>query len=649
MAISSGLALLLAASAALNPVAARPSIDGAVVAISNTDLSPSFSKRGTPQAPDGYVPAEVDCPSTRPTIRNGSTISSMEREWLPKRRNETISPIRTLLKRLAIPDFDSEEYLKDAEKDATALPNIGIAISGGGYRAMLCGAGALAAWDIRSDGSDKDGNLGGLLQSATYLSGLSGGGWLVGSLMMNNFTSVQESVNYPGVWQMENSILEGPEQYSLLQYYNTIFDAVGDKKDAGYERSLTDYWGRMLSYQLINATDGGPSYTWSSLADDPDFSDGKSPMPILVADGRAPGEKIIALNATNFEFNPWEMGSFDPVLEGFVPLKYVGSEFDNGKIPKDKSCIRGFDNAGFVMGTSSSLFNQIVLYLSDDNNNYVPDDVPDVAIDAVSAVFKAIGDDNNDIADWTPNPFKGWNDENNLSADSDRLTLVDGGEDLQNIPYYPHIRKDREVDVVFSFDSSADTETSWPDGASPIATYERSLEDISKGSSFPPVPGKNTFLNLGLNSRPTFFGCNATNMTEPTPLVVYIPNYPYVYSSNISTFQLSVNTSELSAIIENGYAVATRLNGTIDKDWPVCVGCAMLSRSFDRTNTTVPDKCKQCFTNYCWNGTLDESEPSGYDPTFLGEQIEIASFASKTLGNNALVAAAVIAGFILTI
>lgn len=82
-------------------------------------------------------------------------------------------------------------------------------MSGGGYRAMLSGAGALAAWDIRSDGSQKEGNLGGLLQSATYLSGLSGGGWLVGSLMMNNWTSVQESVNYPGIWQLQNSIFEG--------------------------------------------------------------------------------------------------------------------------------------------------------------------------------------------------------------------------------------------------------------------------------------------------------------------------------------------------------------------------------------------------------------------------------------------------------
>ncbi|RGP65773.1 lysophospholipase [Fusarium sporotrichioides] len=649
MAITSGLALLLAASAALQPVAARPSIDDAFVAISNSDLTPqSVSKRGTPQAPDGYVPAKVDCPSTRPTIRNGSSISSMERDWIPKRRNETISPIRDLLKRIAIPGFNSEEYLKDVETNATALPNIGLAVSGGGYRAMLCGAGALAAWDIRSDGSDKDGNLGGLLQSATYLSGLSGGGWLVGSLMMNNFTSVQDSVQYPGLWQLENSILEGPERYSLVQYYNTIFDAVSDKKDAGYERSLTDYWGRMLSYQLINATDGGPSYTWSSIADDPDFSEGKAPMPLIVADGRAPNEKIISLNATNFEFTPWELGSYDPVLEGFVPLKYVGSEFDKGKLPKDKSCIAGFDNAGFVMGTSSSLFNQIVLYLNEDDSNYVPDGVPNIAIEAISAVFNAIGSDNNDIADWTPNPFYGWNPEENLSAESERLTLVDGGEDLQNIPYYPHLRKDREVDVVFSFDSSADTEFSWPDGASPIATYERSLKSISKGSSFPPVPDKNTFLNLGLNTRPTFFGCNATNMTEPTPLIVYIPNYPYVYSSNISTFQMSINSSELSAIIENGYAVATMLNGTRDENWPVCVGCAMLSRSFDRTNYTVPDKCQECFTNYCWNGTIDSSDPGVYDPQFIGDEIHIESSATK-MASSAFVAIAAAAGFILSI
>jgi lysophospholipase len=137
-------------------------------------------------------------------------------------------------------------------------------------------------------------------------------------------------------------------------------------------------------------------------------------------------------------------------------------------------------------------------------------------------------------------------------------------------------------------------------------------------------------------------------MTDPSPLIVYIPNYPYVYSSNISTFQMSINTSELSAIIENGYAVATMLNGTRDENWPVCVGCAMLSRSFDRTNTTVPDKCQECFTNYCWNGTLDESDPEDYDPTFIGEEIEIESSAAK-MASSALIVLAAAAGFMLTI
>lgn len=622
----------------------------AISSRSTTRSLSQLSKRGTPQAPDGYVPTEAKCPSRRPEIRNGTSLSPQELEWLPKRRNNTIPHIRELLKHIKIPDFDSEEYLKDVETNTTALPNIGIAISGGGYRAMLSGAGALAAWDIRSDGSTADGNLGGLLQSATYLSGLSGGGWLVGSLAMNNFTSVQHSVNWATIWQMENSIFEGPDQYSLLGYYDTILDGVSDKKDAGYERSLTDYWGRMLSYQLINATDGGPSYTWSSIADDPQFSEGETAMPIIIADSRNPGETIIALNSTVFEFTPWELGSFDPSLHGFVPLKYVGSEFYNGSLPSDKPCIRGFDNAGFIMGTSSSLFNQVVMYLDDDDSIYVPDGVPKAAVEAAVAVFEAFGNSDDDIADWTPNPFKGFNSVDNLSVNEDRLTLVDGGEDLQNIPYYPHIRVEREVDVVFSYDSSADTESFWPDGASAIATYERSLEDISEGSSFPAVPGKNTFRNLGLNARPTFFGCNATNTTEPAPLIVYIPNYPYIYASNISTFQMSINTSELSAIIENGYAVATRLNATEDGDWPVCVGCAMLSRSFDRTNTTVPDKCQECFQRYCWNGTLDESEPEPYWPSFLGTQLEIESLGQRIPSSSFLAAAAAaFAAFVLAI
>jgi lysophospholipase len=78
---------------------------------------------------------------------------------------------------------------------------------------MLNGAGALAAWDSRTTNSTQKGHLGGLLQSATYLSALSGGGWLVGSMFLNNFSSVEALKAHGGIWQFGDSILEG---WSLL-------------------------------------------------------------------------------------------------------------------------------------------------------------------------------------------------------------------------------------------------------------------------------------------------------------------------------------------------------------------------------------------------------------------------------------------------
>ena len=615
-----------------------------------------IQRRATDQSPNGYAPSAVDCPKTRPKVRQATGISPQELDWLPKRRNETIAPMIKLLKRLAIPDFDVDKYLNNTSKDPEALPNIGIAISGGGYRAMLNGAGAIAAWDSRSSGSEDKGNFGGLLQSATYISGLSGGSWLVGSMYTNNFTSVQAAVDAPEIWQFDQSVLKGtlikslleigcsqtpigPERYSIIQYYRDILDSVSEKVDAGFDRSITDYWGRMLSYQLVNATNGGPGFTFSSIAKDPSFSSGQTPLPLIVADGRAPNQKIISGNSTVYEINPWEFGTFDPSANAFVPLEYVGSNFTGGEIPADQKCIVGFDNAGFIMGTSSSLFNQFVFYLNDNNNKYVPSDVPNFVISGLKSVFNALGREENDIADWTPNVFKNYTHDNeNPAANSTRLTLVDGGEDLQNVPYEPHLRVERQVDVVFSIDSSADTELNWPDGASATATYERSLmPDLANGTGFPAVPGKDTFQNLGLNTRPVFFGCNAKNTSSPSPLIIYIPNYPYIYASNISTFKLSISANERDAIIQNGWAVVTQLNSTHKPDWPVCVACAMLSRSFDRTNTDVPAACTKCFSDYCWDGKLNETKATMYDPAFIGTPINVDTSAATRVINSAVV------------
>ncbi|KAI4204758.1 MAG: hypothetical protein LQ348_001233 [Seirophora lacunosa] len=597
--------------------------------------------RAAPNAPNDYTPVPLDCPADRPSIRSAGELSAEETSWLDTRRNKTVDAMRDLFQRIAIPAFDAPAYITDHANNQSALPNIAIAASGGGWRALLNGAGAIAAFDSREESSTSPGHLGGLLQSSTYLAGLSGGGWLVGSLFNNNFTTVSALLNDPSntVWRFENSVFQGPDRGSIqlvdsARYFDTISDQVRGKRDAGFARSLTDYWGRALSFQLINATDGGPGYTWSSIALADHFAQGDAPFPVLVADGRAPGESLISGNATVYEFNPYEFGSWDPTTFGFVPVEFLGSNFSNGLLASSEDCVRGFDNSGFIMGTSSSLFNQFLLNL---NNT----DIPNFARSFIANVLESIGQDNNDIADYSPNPFYGYNNLTSRNAQSSRLTLVDGGEDLQNIPLQPLIQPNRHVDVIFAVDSSADTSNSWPNGTALIATYERTLDPsgIANGTSFPYVPDTESFVNLGLNRRPTFFGCNSSNTSSVTPLVVYLPNSPYVFQSNISTFTPSYSIDTRNAIVQNGYDVVTMANGTVDPQWPVCVGCAILSRSLERTETDVPDACSQCFQRYCWDGTTNSTAAAPYEPALRDEAISGAVGKRKDVTIAAVVLA----------
>ncbi|KAI0895541.1 lysophospholipase catalytic domain-containing protein [Annulohypoxylon nitens] len=594
--------------------------------------------RASPEDPSGnYAPATVNCPQQRPTIRGAGSLSQSEQDWLKNRRSKTVDPLVQFLRRANLTDYDYAGYVTSNSQNFSVVPNIGIAVSGGGYRALMNGAGFIAAADSRVAGSTDSGGIGGLLQSSTYLAGLSGGGWLVGSIFANNFsTVVQLRDGYDGsaLWQFSNSIFQGPKSRGIsivntVEYWDEIMDQVDDKRDAGYDVSITDYWGRALSVQLINATGGGPAYTFSSIADASNFQSADTPMPILVADERRPNTKVISLNSTVYEFNPWEFGTYDPTVYGFAPIRYVGSNFSGGSIPDDGHCVEGFDSYSYVMGTSSSLFNAFLL------QNLSSSGIPSLVVNAVTDLLTKIGNDNDDIAAWNPNPFLGYNNETNDSADDIQLTLVDGGLDLQNIPLHPLIQPARGLDVIFAVDSSADTGTNFPNGTALRATYDRSKTDIANGTAFPAVPDAETFINLELNKRPTFFGCNTSefsNASHIPPLIVYIPNAPYTASSNVSTFNPSYTDAERNSYIKNGLNVATMGNGTVDSEWTACVACAVLSRSLERTGTEVSATCQRCFTRYCWNGTTDSTPVSSYEPTPILQFDTLSSDASARNG-----------------
>lgn len=201
--------------------------------------------------------------------------------------------MRDLLGRLNISGFDAESYITKYANNASALPNIAIAVSGGGYRACLNGGGAVQAFDSREVNSTTAGHLGGLLQSATYLAGLSGGGWLVGSIYVNNFTTITDLLDNDAssVWEFGNSIFEGPDTGSIqvldsAAYYTDIEHEVSAKADAGFNTSVTDFWGRgtclsslplLASFQSLEIRLGS-----SNFEDEP--QDWKGPSWIEVTD-----------------------------------------------------------------------------------------------------------------------------------------------------------------------------------------------------------------------------------------------------------------------------------------------------------------------------------------------------------------------------
>lgn len=202
--------------------------------------------RALPDAPNGYTPDLVRCPISEPIVRYAVNISKHETDWLQKRQEKRLKAMQAFLTRIKVPDFNASHYFTETLTES--LPNIGIAFSGGGYRALLNGAGVFAAFDERTPGSTTSGHLGGLIQSTTYLSGLSGGSWLVGSIYANNFTTVTALLDShaSGLWEFDQSVLSGPT--GDVGYFNQLRKVVDGKEEAGFPVSITDYWYDLLPY-----------------------------------------------------------------------------------------------------------------------------------------------------------------------------------------------------------------------------------------------------------------------------------------------------------------------------------------------------------------------------------------------------------------
>ena len=562
-------------------------------------------------------------PFTEPLKDAAKSLGLGSSDYVPIRAAKCPAPISTNLrkasaglsqgesdyvaKRKAKADAALGEWLKKAGKGFDTLntdkyPTLALATSGGGFRAALTGMGVRKALD----GGEKDTNssLAGLLQAITYESALSGGGWLLGSLVSHNWPTITALLD-GGVRDKLDSGLINPADGSIppIADYARIVDDLTDKKKAGWNVGIVDVYARLLGYLWLAGKDGGRTEHLSTLPpSQPLYQSNDVPLPIWTAmavestSGKC--QATLPPDAAQYEFTPYDFGSWDASVSAFIAQNALGSSrnTENADV-----CATGFDNLGYVMGTSSDVFNTAIC---GDRTSTAPGGASagdeDAAATFLGGAKKVLSDVGlaDALADATyaiyPNPWRGQNFANETSVyelnTAENVALVDGGETAQNNPIWPFIQPARDVDVLFVSDASADTPDSFPNGTAIRATYlAAQAEGLAK---MPEIPETEEFVQKGFDKRPRFFGCN-----DPAKLtVVYLPNAKYI-SDTIGTFTLQVSPNTTDAVVGNGVQAALGGKPEDSAEWGTCVACAVMKK----TGVELPGECQDCFTKWCEN------------------------------------------------
>jgi lysophospholipase len=152
------------------------------------------------------------------------------------------------------------------------------------------------------------------------------------------------------------------------------------------------------------------------------------------------------------------MGCYDDVLAAHTPLKYLGTT-------NHSVCVTGFDEAMFLSGTSSNLWNELNITVC----ALTAMEYRDICTDwhaqagilaANTANFSVLLNETYpqspalrlDTSNF-PNPFHGVAPDTFADSGETILALCDGGEDGQITPLQPMLVKDRKIDVIIAIDA----------------------------------------------------------------------------------------------------------------------------------------------------------------------------------------------------
>lgn len=249
-------------------------------------------------------------------VRQGAGISNGEKDFLKKRSPIVKAALEKLLNR---------------QLNEKHTPTIALVHSGGGCRAKLCTTGSLR-------GAQKIG----LLDTTTYVIGLSGSTWAIAPWIS---TEIPLKVFKEYILDcIEKPFTDLTDKEELL-----LFDAATVKSAYQQPKTPVDLYGDLLGNRLL-VKEGDNRYMIYLSDQAKIVENGTYPYPIYTA---IDADEKIVTGQTWYEFNPHEIGNH----LSHIPSWSYGRYFEEGKsIKKSFTSYPPEKNLAYHMGTWGSAF-----------------------------------------------------------------------------------------------------------------------------------------------------------------------------------------------------------------------------------------------------------------------------------------------------
>jgi len=278
------------------------------------------------------------------------------------------------------------------------------------------------------------------------------------------------------------------------------------------------------------------------------------------------------VTSASYEFTPYEFGSWDDGVASFTQTHFLGTNYNNGGPYPPGECMTGYDNLGYILGTSSNI-------LAFACPKFLIESLEALNVKVWSAFLKLVDRVDNKFTKYEyalfRNPFYQWANAGQVK-DEKTLYLVDGAGAFRNVPLHPLLQPARNVDGKANF--LEDDKDNMPTGLSMYNTYQQSLKvGLNR---MPYIPQVDVFKAQNLTKRPVFFGC----WNEKVVTIVWLPNMwygpatgnmEYSLATDLPTETIQIHRGETDKYIENGVQIATRGG---DKGWAECLGCVMMKK-----------------------------------------------------------------------